>query len=71
METMSNLQLELLRLYENGVSEESLSEIKVILAKIFAGKATDSMDKIWEEKGLTEQDMIDWTNEHNSSKNRL
>lgn len=27
METMSNLQLELLRLYGNGVSDESLREI--------------------------------------------
>ncbi len=28
MKTMSNLQLELLRLYGNGVSDESLREIK-------------------------------------------
>jgi len=65
METMSNLQLELLRLYGNGVSEESLREIKTILAKYFADKATDAMDKVWEEKNLTAQDMINWTNEHN------
>lgn len=65
METMSNLQLELLRLYGNGVSEENLREIKTILAKYFAEKATDAMDNVWSEKGLTEQTMIDWTNEHN------
>ena len=65
METMSNLQLELLRLYGNGVSEESLREIKTILAKYFADKATGAMDEVWDEKGLTEQTMIDWTNEHN------
>ncbi|CAN5632156.1 hypothetical protein BH24ACI2_BH24ACI2_02990 [soil metagenome] len=70
METMSNLQLELLRLYGNGVSEETLREIKGILAKYFADKATVAMDKVWEEKGLTEQDMVDWTNEHNRAKNR-
>ncbi len=62
---MSNLQLELLRLYGNGVSDESLREIKTILAKYFADKATDAMDKVWDEKGLTEQTMTDWTNEHN------
>ncbi len=28
------------------------------------------MDKVWEEKNLTEEDMIDWTNEHNRSENR-
>ena len=65
MNTMSNLQLELLRLYGNGVSDESLREIKTILAKYFADKATDAMDNIWSEKGLTEQTMIDWMNEHN------
>jgi len=69
METMSNLQLELLRLYGNGVSEESLREIKMILAKFFADKATDAMDKDGDEKYLTEQDMINWTNEHNRAEN--
>jgi hypothetical protein len=64
METMSNLQLELLRLYGNGVSDESLREIKAILAKYFADKATEVMDKVWDEKNLTEQDMINRTNEH-------
>ena len=66
---MSNLQLEILRLYGNGVSEENLLEIKTILAKYFADKATDAMDKVWDEKGLTEQTMIDWTNEHNRAEN--
>ena len=66
---MSNLQIELLRLYGNGVSDESLREIKTILAEYFADKATDAMDQVWDEKGLTEQTMIDWTNEHNRAEN--
>jgi len=70
METMSNLQFELLRLYGNGVSDENLLEIKTILAKYFADKATDAMDVVWDEKGLTEQTMIDWTNEHNRAESR-
>ncbi len=70
MDTMSNLQLELLRLYGNGVSEENLREIKTILAKYFADKATDAMDVVWDEKDLTEQTMIDWTNEHNRAESR-
>jgi len=71
METMSNLQLELLRLYGNGVSEESLREIKMIFAKHFADKATDAMDKVWNEKGLTEQTMIDLKNEHNRAEKSI
>ena len=70
MDTLSNLQIEILRLYGNGVSEKSLREIKTILAKYFADKATDEMDKVWEEKGLTEQDMFNWTNDHNRAENR-
>ena len=70
MNVLSNLQLELLRLYGNGVSEENLREIKTILAKYFAGKASDAMDKFWDEKELNEQTMIDWTNEHNRAENR-
>ena len=50
METMSNLQLELLRLYGNGVLNENLREIKAILAKYFAVKATDAMDEVWGKK---------------------
>lgn len=67
---MSNLQLELLRLYGNDVSDETLREIKMLLAKYFADKATEAMDKVWDEKGLSEQDVIDWTNEHNRVENR-
>ncbi len=70
METLSNLQLEILKLYGNGVSEENLREIKMILAKYFADKTTDAMERIWEESKLTEQDMINWTNEHNRAENR-
>jgi hypothetical protein len=64
---LSNLQKELLKLYANNVTEETLLEIKQILADFFAEKATSAMDKFWEENNLTEQTMIDWTNEHNRS----
>ena len=67
---LSNLQKELLKLYANDVSENSLIEIKQILARYFADKATEATDEVWKEKGLTEQKMIDWTNEHNRAENR-
>ena len=70
MSILSNLQLELLRLYGNDVSDETLREVKSILANYFADKATDAMDKVWEEKNLTAQDMVNWTNEHNRAENR-
>ncbi|MCW5959623.1 MAG: hypothetical protein KIS76_05625 [Pyrinomonadaceae bacterium] len=66
---MSNLQLELLRLYGNGVSDENLREIKTILAKFFADKASDAMDEVWKEKNLTEKNLTSWANEHNRAEN--
>ncbi len=36
MAKLSNLQLELLRLYGNDVSEETLREVKTVLTKYFA-----------------------------------
>jgi hypothetical protein len=65
---LSNLQIELLKLYSNNISEKNLIEIKSLLAAYFAQKATEAMNKVWEEKSLTAQDMIDWTHEHNRRK---
>ena len=67
---LSNLQVELLKLYANNVSEKHLLEIRLLLSNYFAEKATEAMDKVWDEKKLTAQDMINWTNEHNRAKTR-
>lgn len=67
---MSNLQAELLKLYANDLDDNELIEIKAILGKHFAEKATDAMDKLWEEKGLSERDMVNWTHEHSRYKGR-
>jgi hypothetical protein len=69
IQELSNLQIELLKMYSNGVSEKNLHEIKLMLAKYFADQASDAMDQVWEERSLTAQDMIDWTNEHNRAQN--
>lgn len=62
---LSNIQAELLKLYANNLSDEDLFEIRMMLGKYFAKKATEAMDNIWDKNNLSEQDMINWTNEHN------
>lgn len=62
---LNNLQKELLKLYANNISEESLSEIKSLLSQFFAQKATEEMDVFMVEKGLTGKNMVDWANKHN------
>ncbi|MBX2889715.1 MAG: hypothetical protein KF734_02190 [Saprospiraceae bacterium] len=57
---LSNLQLELLKLYAMGVSEEELRDIKRMLAKYFMEKAMDEADKVWDERGYTNKLMEEW-----------
>jgi hypothetical protein len=66
----SNLQLELLKLYSNGISDQQLIEIKWLLGKYFAEKATTSIDQINQEKGLTATDIAEKSKEHHRSANR-
>ena len=67
---LSNLQKELLQLYGNNVSEQTLKEIKGVLARFFAEKATNSMDSVWDDQKLTPEDMTRWANEHNRIEDR-
>jgi hypothetical protein len=60
---LTNLQQELLKIYSYDIKENDLKEIKRILLRYFAKKASDEADKVWEEKGLTNEDMDRWLNE--------
>ena len=60
---LSNLQLELLKLYSFDISDADLLHIKRYLAKYFAFKAIGEADKVWEEKGYTDGTMDQWLNE--------
>ena len=67
---LSNLQKELLKLYANDIPDKQLHEVRLLLGRYFAEKATEAMDTVWEEQGMTEQTMRDWTNEHHRVPNR-
>ena len=68
--SLSNLQKELLQLYGNGVSDQTLIEIKEMLAGFFAEKASDAIDEVWEDQHLTPENMVDWANGHSRVENR-
>lgn len=57
VQPLSNMQLELLKLYANNVSDEDLLAIKRLLAKFFMQKAIKEADKVWDEKGYTNETM--------------
>ena len=63
MQPLTNLQLELLKLYSTNLNQTELVDIKRMLANYFAKKAIAEADRIWDEKGLSNEDMKKWLNE--------
>lgn len=60
---MSNLQLELLKIFSRDLPEKELLEIKQLLANYFSTKLEREAERIWDEKGLTNDDMDRWLKE--------
>ena len=60
---LSNVQLELLKLYSTNLSEKDLTALKKLLAKFYAERAIQTADQIWEQKKLSNKDMATWLNE--------
>ena len=54
---LSNVQIELLKLYATGVADETLIDLKRTMAKFFLDRMRKSADKVWEEKGYTDAQM--------------
>jgi hypothetical protein len=59
---LTNLQLELLKLYASGVSDKDLAEINKLIVNYFAEKAVASANKVWDEKGYSDDLMDKWLN---------
>ena len=63
---LSNIQQELLKLYSSDISEDDLLHIKNYIARYFAFKSIAEADKVWDEKGYTNDTMDQWLNEEDS-----
>lgn len=60
---LSNVQIELMKLFSTNLSDKELMELKDMLAKFYSDKATSQADAIWDERGLSDDDMDKWLNE--------
>jgi hypothetical protein len=60
---LSNVQLELIKLYSTNLNDHELLELKNILVHHFSQKAINEADNVWKEKGISVQTMDDWLNE--------
>ncbi len=63
--SLTNLQLEILKLFSFNLSEDELLEIRSVLSRHFANRLSRRVGIIWEDKGLTRNDMDSWLNDEN------
>ena len=61
---LTNLQLELVKLFSYKIAESQVLEIKQLLSNYFADKATEEMDRLWDENNWSVETMKEWSNEH-------
>ena len=62
---LTNLQLELIKIFSYQLPNEELLEVKQLLANFFAERIKKRASKIWQEKGYTQNDMDKWLNDEN------
>ena len=62
---LSNIQLELLKLYANNVNDTDLLAIRKMIADYFAQRLINKADEVWEKNSWTNEDMYKILNEEN------
>jgi len=61
---LTNLQQELLKIFSFEISDQQLNEVRTLLSSYFAAKATQEMDRLWEENNWTDETINEWAEEH-------
>lgn len=57
---LTNVQLELLKLYSVGISDETLLELKKMMSRFLMQKLREEAGKVWIEKGYTDAVVEGW-----------
>jgi hypothetical protein len=61
---MTNLQFEIVKMFNYELNNNELVEIKSLLANYFQNKIDGNIDKLWVDKGWTNDTMWQILNEH-------
>ncbi len=61
---LTNLQIELIKLFEYQLEDSQLQDVKDMLAQYFAKEATKEMDRLWQQNGWTNDTMKEWSETH-------
>jgi hypothetical protein len=54
---LTNVQLELLKIFSHQLSDNELVDLKKILVSFFSKRLIKEADRVWEEKGWDEQEV--------------
>ena len=54
---LTNVQLELLKVFSHDLGEQDLLELKKLLVEFFANRAIGLANKAWDEQGWTNEDV--------------
>ncbi|MGB3589820.1 MAG: hypothetical protein WBA23_24945 [Tunicatimonas sp.] len=54
---LSNVQLEILKAFSYNLTDEELKDFRDTVDNYFAEKAIKSANKVWDEKGWTDEDV--------------
>lgn len=55
---LSNIQVELLKLFPADIPDKQLKELKELIAKFLLDKARDKADAIWDKKGYSDEKVL-------------
>ncbi len=56
----TNLQFELLQLFQYSVSDQEVLDIKELISNYYAKRVMDNMDKLWVERNWSDKTMEEW-----------
>ena len=68
--SLNEVQIGLLRMFDRNIPETDIREIKQVLVKHLSKQLLDEVDKVVEEKGITEEDFKRLEMEHFRTKSK-
>ena len=63
-ERLSNMQLELINMFNYDLSDSQLKDVKTLLSNYFAEQVSDQIDDFFEKNNLGEETIEEWSKEH-------
>ena len=63
-EHLTNLQLQLINMFNYELSEDQLHEVKDVLSNYFSNQVTSQVDQFFNENAFGEEKIIEWSKEH-------